>query len=299
MITMSKHIVMLSRERELDQDKRLLKDAIDRTDSTFKLWSPRTIGMTLHADSKTAAFYNPSGEILNLPDVLFAFSTLGQQRSVGMIVQILNHLGVQIFDGADRYWKTDTTKCFAQIDRWALGCAPETSFAFYRETAGVMLSAATFPIVMKPVDGRHGRGVVLCDNIRKAREVAESLFNAVTEDVPIMWQQYVKRVHEYRVIMIDGKAVACARKSDRDGMFENQIAYGGGMYLPTPHQNPILFAEAKYGNTKGLFGIDVLWGENNRYYILEANRAPTGWKILLDQIGFNIGEALVEAALAE
>lgn len=66
-----------------------------------------------------------------------------------------------------------------------------------------------FPIVIKPLDGNHGRGITININDSKLAEEAYDAAKAVSKGV-IVERFYVGRDH--RVLVIDGKVVAVAER---------------------------------------------------------------------------------------
>ncbi|MEX2425363.1 MAG: cyanophycin synthetase, partial [Thermomicrobiaceae bacterium] len=68
-----------------------------------------------------------------------------------------------------------------------------------------------YPIVMKPMDGNHGRGVQI--NLQSDEDVAKSFRYAQDEsrNGQVMVESYITG-KDYRILVVDGKMIACAER---------------------------------------------------------------------------------------
>jgi cyanophycin synthetase len=66
-----------------------------------------------------------------------------------------------------------------------------------------------YPVVVKPVDGNHGRGVSV--NLTTDAEVAEAFENAVNEGSGVVVESMIQG-DDHRLLVIDGRLVAAARR---------------------------------------------------------------------------------------
>ncbi len=66
-----------------------------------------------------------------------------------------------------------------------------------------------FPVVVKPVDGNHGRGVSV--NLTTDAEVADAFEIAVDEGSGVVVESMILG-DDHRLLVIDGKLVAAARR---------------------------------------------------------------------------------------
>jgi cyanophycin synthetase len=79
------------------------------------------------------------------------------------------------------------------------------------EEALAVARSIGYPIVMKPMDGNHGRGVQI--NLQSDEDVAKSFRYAQDEsrNGQVMVESYITG-KDYRILVIDGKMIACAER---------------------------------------------------------------------------------------
>ncbi|MEL6324377.1 MAG: acetate--CoA ligase family protein, partial [Pseudomonadota bacterium] len=66
-----------------------------------------------------------------------------------------------------------------------------------------------YPVVVKPVDGNHGRGVSL--NLKTAREVRDAFARARDEGSGVIVEEMIEGL-DHRLLVVDGKLVAAAKR---------------------------------------------------------------------------------------
>ncbi|MBE9391668.1 RimK family alpha-L-glutamate ligase [Fervidicoccus fontis] len=149
-------------------------------------------------------------------------------------------------------------------------------------------------VVVKPIIGSLGRGVMLLDNVDVAYTVLKQL---LSWNQPILLQEFINKKdnRDIRILVINGEIYAAYYRKARPGLFKTNIAQGA---TPEP---AVLDEELKELSIKttellGLFyaGIDIAESEKGERYILEANASPN-WKGPLS-MGLNPARKLVEEA---
>ena len=68
-----------------------------------------------------------------------------------------------------------------------------------------------FPIVIKPLDGNHGRGITININSREEAELAYDLASKASKTRSVIVEQYYQG-NDHRVLVINGKVVAVAER---------------------------------------------------------------------------------------
>ncbi len=88
---------------------------------------------------------------------------------------------------------------------------PQGEVVYHIEDLMAAIAAIEFPIVIKPLDGNHGRGITL--NITNWRD-AEAAYYAAKREAKsgIVMVERFYRGNDYRVLVVDGKVVAVAER---------------------------------------------------------------------------------------
>ncbi len=87
---------------------------------------------------------------------------------------------------------------------------PEGGVVYDYESAKEIAEKIGFPVVCKPLDGNQGKGVTT--NIRSFDELKEAFKYAKNYSKKVIIEEHVEG-EDYRILVINGKAVACARRT--------------------------------------------------------------------------------------
>jgi cyanophycin synthetase len=85
---------------------------------------------------------------------------------------------------------------------------PEGEFVRSPAQARAVAESLGFPVVVKPYDGNHGRGV--CINLMSGDEVEAAYATALEEGSGVLVERFI-RGYEHRLLVVAGKMVAAAR----------------------------------------------------------------------------------------
>jgi cyanophycin synthetase len=81
----------------------------------------------------------------------------------------------------------------------------------FESLEGAIADVGGFPIVLKPLDGNHGRGISLNITSLQQAGIAYDRAKAESKDGSILVEQYC-RGQDFRVLVVDGKVVAVAER---------------------------------------------------------------------------------------
>jgi len=129
-----------------------------------------------------------------------------------------------------------------------------------------------FPIVIKPLDGRKGRGIELFDCMEEA---AVYLSRNGTENK--MAQEFIPNAgNDIRVIAIGGKAPGAIRRIAKKGEFRANIALGAKAEKTQLTRRLKTLAEnAAKALHYEFAGVDIIENAHTgKLYVLEVNRSP-------------------------
>ena len=175
---------------------------------------------------------------------------------------------------------------------------PKTYFSFSSESATENLEKVGYPLVIKPVIGSWGRGVMpikdkdAMDAIVEVREITDSPHDRI-----YYLQQVVKRPpRDIRIITIGDEAVAgMYRKSS--GGFKTNIALGADPEIcEITKEMEELAIKASKAMGGGILGIDMMEDEERGIVVHEVNNTVE-FKGLAKVAKRNIPKEMIEFAL--
>lgn len=234
-----------------------------RDNKELNLWTDNMWDMDVIKDGVTIILRSPT-----INDVLFAkasFIGLGWKSDRDSMK--LN---------GSRLKKINTS-----LELWADDVAIPFYVATGRNALTANAAAIEFPVVYKPADGAHGKGIQLIDNW-------EQLVNLNHDyTLPMYLQKYIKKVYEYRVITYNHKVVCAARKNNAA-----KKEFKGRKFVPTNLPDKYANFIRDYSKS-GLLGIDICVDEEGKIYIIEQNRAMEFQQ--MEKVVGNTAELIVKA----
>lgn len=175
---------------------------------------------------------------------------------------------------------------------------PKTYFSFSSDAALENLEKVGYPLVIKPVVGSWGRGVMplndkdTVDAIFEMRNLTDG-----THDRIFYLQELIKRPpRDIRVITIDDKAIAAMYRKSSGG-FKTNIALGADPELcEITHEMEDIVAKASRAMGGGILGIDLMEDEGKGLVVHEVNNTVE-FKGLAKVAKKNIPKEMIEFAL--
>jgi len=149
-------------------------------------------------------------------------------------------------------------------------------------------------VVIKPIAGSMGRGVMLAED----PDIAYTIFRQLLSWAqPLVLQKYYEKLgcRDLRVLVINGRAYASYYRVARPGSFKTNVSQGAKVEKAVNVSDAEELA-VKATEKLGLFyaGVDVM-ETNDGYYILEVNASPN-WKGA-ELLGYAPAKKLVEETL--
>lgn len=149
-----------------------------------------------------------------------------------------------------------------------------------------------FPVVVKTLSGSFGSGVFLAEEKRIFEDLMQ-LVEETNKAANIILQEFisVSKGIDLRVFIIDGKAIACFKRTNTEGGFKANFTAGASveLYEIIPDIERLATQTATALNLD-MGGIDLLFDEGN-FKICEANSSP-GFKALEQISDINIPEKI-------
>lgn len=167
---------------------------------------------------------------------------------------------------------------------------PATFQTLEPESYGFFLKKLRFPLIVKPVNGRRGRG------IRKLETKKE--FLKFTDENPrgFLVQQYLKINCDIRVFVVGNKVLGAMKRYIPENDFRsNAIPGTRAEKIKLTGKLKSLALRATRAMKYEVSGVDIA-EHDNKLYLLEVNSAPQ-WQKFKYITGINPAEYIVEYAL--
>ena len=182
---------------------------------------------------------------------------------------------------------------------------PKTHFAFSAEAAESVMKDAGYPLVIKPVVGSWGRGVIPIRGpdtlaaILEARSVTDGPFDRIfyLQEVIRRSEDAEGRTRDIRVITVGGEPVSAMYRMSAGGGFRANLALGGDPVAcsMTPEMAELASA-ASDAVGGGILGVDMMEREDGRLVVHEVNNTVE-FKGLSKVSERNIPKAMVQFAV--
>jgi ribosomal protein S6--L-glutamate ligase len=219
----------------------------------------------------------------SLEQVVFRMDLLGRAEARG--VAVLN--SPRSLEAAiDKYLTT------ARLDAAGLP-VPPTIVCQHADAALEAFEALGRDVVVKPLFGSEGRGMVRVDDV----ELAWRTFRTLERTGAVLYLQKMIRHPgwDLRVFVLGGRVLAGMRRHARDGWRTNVAQGGSGECVPVRDDEAALALRAAAVIGAEAAGVDLLQGERGEWYVLEVNAVP-GWRALAPVTGVDVAAALVRHA---
>ena len=175
---------------------------------------------------------------------------------------------------------------------------PKTYFSFSSESAAKNLEKVGFPLVIKPVIGSWGRGVMLIkdkdtmDAVFEIRDITDSPHDRI-----YYLQEFIKRPpRDIRIITIGDEPIAAMYRKSSGG-FKTNIALGADPELcEITKEMEDIATKASKAMGGGILGIDMMEDEKRGLVVHEVNNTVE-FKGLAKVAQRNIPKEMVEFAL--
>ena len=162
-----------------------------------------------------------------------------------------------------------------QILAYSKLATPKTMLAKFPVDISVVKREIGIPLIIKNVTGTQGKGVYLCESEEKFSDVMELIYTN-NANANIIIQEFIETSYgrDLRVFVIGGKVVGCMQRIAKSG-FKANFSKGADVqpYKLTSEAEWIATEASRLLNLD-VAGVDLLFGEDGKYLICEANSSP-------------------------
>lgn len=278
----------------------LFVEAEKHYDCLIPINNPRSISYQFVEGYTKPKILLDGQDISNLDTLLFRQG--GQRRLPSVfLAQVLNQCGCDILDSMAWYRPERGSKLGGILTYLKSGCGINTYIAFSRKNGESLLQdlakKGKFPLILKPVHGSQGKGIHVIEDLETGLELLEDFYkNEEERDEPFFLQEFLNIEKEYRVVVLDGKAIGAAQKIAAPGKHTANAAQGG-TFIAADALN-VTAVTLQNVTSKGLFGVDVAVDRQDKIRIIEVNRIPQ-WKAFREATGINVAQSIFENTLEQ
>jgi RimK family alpha-L-glutamate ligase len=191
------------------------------------------------------------------------------------VIRQLEHCGVYSCNSANAIQNVKDKLLMHQILAYSKLPTPKTMLAKFPVDISVVKREIGVPLIIKNVTGTQGRGVYLCESEEKFSDIMELIY-ANNENANIIIQEFIETSYgkDLRVFVIGGKVVGCMQRIAKSG-FKANFSIGADVqpFELTPETEWMAIEAARLLNLD-VAGVDLLFGEDGKYLICEANASP-------------------------
>jgi ribosomal protein S6--L-glutamate ligase len=216
----------------------------------------------------------------SLEQVVYRMDTLGQLEASGVV---LMNPPRAIEAAVDKY----VTTC--RLSRAGLS-VPETVVCENAEAAMEALESLGGDVVVKPIFGSEGRGIVRVSDV----DLALRTFRTLERIQSVLYvQRYVEhRGFDVRVLVLDGRILGAMRRISIDDFRTNvSRSARAERHTATPVEEEYALRAAAAVGTR-FAGVDLLYDREERCYVIEVNAVP-GWRAFRRVTGCDVARCVI------
>jgi len=155
---------------------------------------------------------------------------------------------------------------------------PETAVCEDSETAIQLCEQMGGEVVVKPLFGSEGRGIIRVDSV----DLAWRVFRSLERIGAVMYlQRFIPNAEgDYRILLLDGQVIGSMKRLALQDDFRTNAAQAGVCVPWTPNERETDLAIRAGAATGCIFcGVDLIYDRDGAAKVLEVNAVP-GWKAL-------------------
>ena len=281
------NIAILSRGAHLYSTKSLVRAAESRN---HRVWVIDPTQCILRIDGgKPMVYYNnePLDDLhaiiprIGASNTYFGSSVVRQFEAMGVFSTVSAEA---IITSRDK-WTSFQLLAKAQVP------TPTTVLSLAKQPEQLLNELDSYPIIIKPLKGTHGQGVILAESKQSALSTLETLDSLGSR---YLIQEYIaeSRGSDLRVIVVDGVVVAAMKRQSKEGDFRSNLHRGGSATaLNLDYKEEALALRAAKVLRLGACGVDILQSDRGPL-VLEINSTP-GLEGIETTTGKNVARSII------
>lgn len=246
------------------------------------------IGSTSRINAQTLPLSNCDGVLIrmmppgSLEQVVFRMDVL----------QCLEAMGVPVMNSPRAIEASvDKYLTLAKLESTGLP-VPKTWVGESAKSALVAFEELGCDVVVKPLFGSEGRGLVRITEL----EVARRVFHALERVSSVLYlQKYIPNSgHDLRLFALGNRVIGAIRRFAPTGDWRTNVAVGGRAeeFQPSAEMEQLALKAAQAVGAQ-MAGVDLLPDRDGRLLVLEVNAVP-GWKALSTATGVDVASEILD-----
>jgi glutathione synthase/RimK-type ligase-like ATP-grasp enzyme len=282
------------RVNRLSYEERALYDEAKSFFDDVMLIDTRAVTYQLFRDQRKPVILHHRRSISDL-SALIVRRTRGRQSSTSLLVNTLHYCGCRLSEPPERFSSGSVSKLIPTFRIFKKGYGIDTFVAFDAPNGHALLehldAQDTFPLLVKPVDGRQGYGVRVLETLRQAKRHLENFIERRPElDKAAYFQRFMDFRHEYRVFIAYGEPLGIAEKIKPAGQITANATQGADFVAADQPQ--LVEIAMNCVATDCVYGVDIATDANGDAYVIEINRAP-GFQAFEKAVNINVARRLL------
>lgn len=218
--------------------------------------------------------------------------------SLEQVVTRMNFLAVTALQGVDVVNPPSAIECavdkYLTTQKLALAGlpVPDTIVCEDAETALAAFEKLGGDVVIKPLFGAEGRGILRVDHPEMALRVFRTLERI---DSVIYLQKFNTGPREdIRVLLLDGELIGSIKRRATGDDFRANVAQAGTAEPWSPTETELQLSQAAANATGCLFcGVDIMYSAQGTPLVIEVNAVP-GWRALQKVTNIDVADRFIE-----
>lgn len=210
-----------------------------------------------------------------LPDFVIPRLGSGTTYFTLAILRHMERLGIYVVNGSESIEIVKDKLYSHQILAENNLPVPKTMLVKFPVNIELVEKNLGFPVVVKTLSGSQGSGVFLADNKGTFDDLMQ-LIEATNKAANIILQEFIteSKGTDLRVFTLGGRAIACFKRTNRDGGFKANFSLGGDVenFEITPEIEWLATQTSNILNLD-MAGIDLLF-DDGHFKVCEANSSP-------------------------
>jgi len=251
---------------------RLLEEA-KKCGIELEVFRPDQFDLIVTQENETGILVD--SEIRDLPDFVIPRMGAGTTYFTLAVLRHMERLGIHIVNTPNSIETVKDKLYSQQILAQNNLPVPKTMLVKFPVNIELVEKNLGFPVVVKTLSGSQGSGVFLAETKRTFDDLIQ-LIEATNKTANIILQEFIQtsKGTDLRVFTIGGRAIACFKRTNKEGGFKANFSAGGEVepYEITPEIEWLASQTSSILNLD-MAGIDLLF-DNNHFKVCEANSSP-------------------------
>ena len=283
--------ILFKRDIKTSYETQKLVEEFEKQDINIRVVNPQDVDIFVDRDDRKSILV--AGKSRPLPDFVIPRTGSGTTYFIKAIIRHLERLGVILINGSDAIDNVKDKLYTQQVLGQSSLPVPKTLLVKHPIDIDFVESNIGYPAIIKTLSGSFGAGVFLVETrkqltqLLKMAEITKPSYNIIV-------QEFIKESFgkDLRVLVVNGKVVACMMRQSTDGDFRANITRGGEA-IPYQIDDDIEWISGECARLLNLdvAGVDLLFNDG-KYVICEVNSSP-GFEGMDKYTKTNIAENIV------